>query len=43
MVVVVAAADAGAAATLLRSAGETVHRIGRIGRRRAGDPAAVVV
>ena len=42
MVVVVAAADADAAATLLRSAGETVYRIGRIEPRRAGESPTVV-
>jgi phosphoribosylformylglycinamidine cyclo-ligase len=35
-------ADADAAEALLRSAGETVYRIGRIGPRGAGDAAAVV-
>ena len=42
MIVVVAPTDADAAEALLRSAGETVHRIGRIGPRRAGEAPAVV-
>jgi phosphoribosylformylglycinamidine cyclo-ligase len=42
MVVTVGPADADAAEALLRSAGETVYRIGRIGPRGAGDAAAVV-
>jgi phosphoribosylformylglycinamidine cyclo-ligase len=42
MVVVVAAGDADRAATLLRSAGETVYRIGSIEPRPAGSAATVV-
>jgi phosphoribosylformylglycinamidine cyclo-ligase len=42
MVLTVGPADADAAETLLRSAGETVYRIGRIGPRGTGDAAAVV-
>jgi phosphoribosylformylglycinamidine cyclo-ligase len=42
MVVMVGPVHADAAETLLRSAGETVYRIGRIGPRGAGDAAAVV-
>jgi phosphoribosylformylglycinamidine cyclo-ligase len=42
MVVVVASADADRAATLLRSAGETVYRIGAIAARPAGAAATVV-
>jgi phosphoribosylformylglycinamidine cyclo-ligase len=42
MVVVVAAGDADRAATLLRSAGETVHRIGSIEPRPTGGAATVV-
>lgn len=41
MVVVVAAADAQAAARTLRDAGETVHEIGRIAPRGAGAPVEV--
>jgi phosphoribosylformylglycinamidine cyclo-ligase len=42
MVVVVASADADRATTLLRSAGETVYRIGVIAPRPAGGAATVV-
>jgi phosphoribosylformylglycinamidine cyclo-ligase len=42
MVVVVASADADRATTVLRSAGETVHRIGAIAPRPAGGAATVV-
>jgi phosphoribosylformylglycinamidine cyclo-ligase len=42
MVVVVASADADRATTVLRSAGETVHRIGAIEPRPAGGAATVV-
>ena len=41
-VVIVAEADAERAAALLRDAGETVHRIGRIGPRADGEAATVV-
>jgi phosphoribosylformylglycinamidine cyclo-ligase len=42
MILVVGAADAQAAAAQLASAGESVHRIGRIGPRPAGSPATIV-
>jgi phosphoribosylformylglycinamidine cyclo-ligase len=42
MVVVTASADADRATTVLRSAGETVHRIGAIAPRPAGGAATVV-
>ena len=42
MVVVVAPGDADRATTLLRSAGETVYRIGAIEPRQADGAAAVV-
>jgi phosphoribosylformylglycinamidine cyclo-ligase len=42
MVVVVAPGDVDRATTLLRSAGETVHRIGAIAPRPAGGAATVV-
>ena len=43
MVVVVAAADADAAMASLRTAGETVYRIGRIEARQAGQAQTLVV
>jgi phosphoribosylformylglycinamidine cyclo-ligase len=43
MVVVVAAADADRAVTVLSDAGETVHRIGRIEARQAGQAQTLVV
>lgn len=43
MVVIVSAADAAAATALLVAEGETVHRIGRIRARAAGEEQTVVV
>ena len=43
MVVIVAAADADAAAAQLSAAGETVYRLGTIEAREAGQPQTVVV
>jgi phosphoribosylaminoimidazole (AIR) synthetase len=42
MVVVIAPGDADRASTLLRSAGETVYRIGTVELRPAGGAATVV-
>ena len=42
MVVIVSAADAAAAESLLAAEGETVHRIGRIRARAAGEEQTLV-